>query len=49
MALMSKIPWPKDPIIGIIMGQGHAVLHIGFFIASYIVKSQKPSFDKISC
>jgi len=46
---MSKIPWPKDPIIGMIMGQGHAVIHIGFFIASYVIKATHMSRSEIAC
>jgi len=34
----SYIPEPSDPIIGIIMGQGHVVFHIGFTLAAILLK-----------
>lgn len=39
----SYIPEPSDPIIGIIMGQGHLSFHVGFSLAAILLKSMQSS------
>jgi len=40
-AKASIIPEPSDPIIGIIMGQGHVVFHIGFTLAAILLRNRQ--------